>query len=469
MRQLFRTSCLLTVILWAGCVSQRIVWSPDGTRAAILGDDGLHVCDVDGKLTPVLVKEVKCTEWLPDSQRLIVGIQHELKKWADASQSLPEDAAIAKKHLDAVRDELATASHDWTAFWESTKQKLQLTNEQLALALMCIRDQSAGMPVLKLDQKGQQSYQDQAILEDTLQIYSLDKSGATAGPVLYRRETTGQGVQSLRVAPTGKAVLVTYNDISRTTDQQQLLDLLLVPMDGSQKAIDLGKSAKYPDWSPDGKYVVYVMPTGWKGNNMQVLVGDLQRLQVMDEKGNFLDAEHAPSEDFAGVLFNELSRVRIAKDGRIFFSASEVSLPVAARDFDARPTIFCFDPGKQSTLTRVVPRGAMQTAGDAAQYFELSPDAKYISIPFDDGRVSVLKLGSLASDDIQIVQGDAKTEGDNKTQLASVPVWRTPTELTFVRPTTDWTSREVVRYSIPDKTATVISGDWPKAVGLSAK
>lgn len=330
---------------------------------------------------------------------------------------------------------------------------------------MCIRDQSAGVLVLKLDQNGQQSYVAQSILEDTLQIYSVNGSGATAGPVLDRRTTTGQGVQSLRVAPTGKAVLVTYDDMNRGADQQQLLELLLVPTNGSKKAIELGKSSKYPDWSPDGKYVVYVMPTGWNGNNTQVLVGDLRRLQVSDENGNFLDAEHIPSEDFAGVLFNELSRVRVAKDGRIFFSASEVSLPVAARDFDGRQTIFSFEPGKQSTLTRVVPREAMQRVGDAAQYFELSPNAKYISIPFDDGRVSVLALGSLASDDVQIVQGDGKPEGDNKTQLLTVPVWRTPTELTFARPVANSTGHEVVRYSVADKTATVISTDWPASVG----
>ena len=376
MRNAFCTTCLLMILFWVGCVPQHVAWSPDGMHAAILGDDGLHVCDVDGKLTPVLVKDAKYAEWLPDSQRLVVCVQHEWKKWGDASQSLPEDAAVAQKNIAEVRDELTTAAHDWSGFWESTKQKLQLSDKQLALAVMCIRDQSAGVLVLKLDQNGQQSYVAQSILEDTLQIYSVNGSGATAGPVLDRRTTTGQGVQSLRVAPTGKAVLVTYDDMNRGADQQQLLELLLVPTNGSKKAIELGKSSKYPDWSPDGKYVVYVMPTGWNGNNTQVLVGDLRRLQVSDENGNFLDAEHIPSEDFAGVLFNELSRVRVAKDGRIFFSASEVSLPVAARDFDGRQTIFSFEPGKQSTLTRVVPREAMQRVGDAAQYFELSPERK---------------------------------------------------------------------------------------------
>lgn len=109
MRNAFCTTCLLMILFWVGCVPQHVAWSPDGMHAAILGDDGLHVCDVDGKLTPVLVKDAKYAEWLPDSQRLVVCVQHEWKKWGDASQSLPEDAAVAQKNIAEVRDELTTA------------------------------------------------------------------------------------------------------------------------------------------------------------------------------------------------------------------------------------------------------------------------------------------------------------------------------------------------------------------------
>jgi Tol biopolymer transport system component len=229
----------------------------------------------------------------------------------------------------------------------------------------------------------------------------------------------------------------------------------------------LGKAAKFPDWSPDGKYVVFITPADWKSSQSQILVGILARQQVTDENGQILSADRLPArDDLAGFLFNELSRVRVAKDGRIFFSATEIVLPTAVKDVDTQSTIFSFDPGKQSTLTRVVPRSALPTVGDAAPYFELSPDARYVSIPFGDGRVSVLDI---ASGEAQVVQPEAKREGDNQSQLASVPVWRTVTELSFLRPVPNSTAHEVVRYSIPEKTATVISSDWPAGVGLGGK
>jgi hypothetical protein len=134
---------------------------------------------------------------------------------------------------------------------------------------------------------------------------------------------------------------------------------------------------------------------------------------------------------------------------------------VSAADFNAEGTIFSFDPEKQATLTRVVARGATQTIGNAAQYFELSPDARYLSIPFSDGQVSVLDIAKGESQWVQAV-GEANTDNLNP---ATLPVWRTSTELTFLRPVKDSTTHEVVRYSIPDKTATVISGDWPASLG----
>jgi hypothetical protein len=462
MRYLLRTCVLLVIVLFGGCVAQRIVWSPDGTRAAVLGDDGLHLCDVSGKLSPVLVADVKSVAWMPDSKHVVVSVQKVFKKWQAASRAVPDEVETARNNMNDVRDELAAAAKDWPTFFHNTKEKLHLTDEQLTLTLMYLRDASAGVMVLKLDQKGQEAYAAQEIHEDTIRLLDPDDAGSVAGSVLYRRTTTGNGIQNLSVSPNGAAVLVSCSDATPGLDEQDIFELLLVSTEGS-KPVVLGKAAKFPDWSSEGKYVVFITPADWKQHQSQTLVGILARQQVVDDGGHFFDSNHLPArEDLAGLLFNELSRVRVANDGRILFSAAEISLPAAVKDVDTQPSIFAFAPGKQSTLTRVVPRGAAQALGDAAQYFELSPDARYVSIPFGDGRVSVLDI---ASGEAQIVQAETKRAGDKQSELASIPVWRTATELTFVRPVANSTAHEVVRYSLPDKTATVISADWPASIG----
>ncbi|HZZ29701.1 MAG TPA: hypothetical protein VFE46_17020 [Pirellulales bacterium] len=465
MRNPLRVACLLAAILVDGCVAQRVVWSPDGTQAAILGDDGLHLCDVSGKLSSLLVPDVKCVAWLPDSKRVMVSTQREFKTWAEASQAFPEEAAAASKNVDTVHAELLAASHGWSIFIDDAKKQLALTNMQLTMALMNLRDSTKSTATLtaKLDHEGQKAFAELAIVEDAIQIYAVSHAGATAEALLYRRPNAGNGVQSLRVSPTGDAVLISSSEQGPSENEQEPLKLLLVPTDGSGKSCEVGRGAEYPDWSPDGKYVIYITPADWKENQMQIMVGILVRQQVADESGHFIDAEHLPGrEDLAGFLYNQLQRVRVAKDGRIFFDAVEISLPAAAKDFDLQPTVFCFDPGKQSTLTRVVPRSAMQTLGNAAQYFELSPDARYLSIPFDDGRVSILDI---ATGEAQVVQAVAEPDSQNSIKLASVPLWRTATELAFVRPISNSKGHEVVRYCVPDKKATVISADWPASVG----
>lgn len=461
MRYVSRACCSLLVLI-AGCITERVVWSPDGTRAAIVGDDGLHVCDVSGKLSPPLAPDVKCVDWMPDSKRLVVCRQRQLKTWQEANEAFPEETAAAGKHVEAVRAELAAATNGWPAFVENTKKNLQISNEQLAMALMALRDRPAEALALKLDKEGKEAYAAQSILDDQAQVYSVDETSATAGPTLYRRCTAGKGIQSMRVSPTGKAVLLSI-DVSAGTHQGEPPQLLLTPIDAPGKNCDLERAAKYPDWSPDGKYVVFIRPADWNTDQSEALLGILSRQQVADSNGQLLDQARLPKrEDLAGLLFDQLSRVRVAKDGRIFFSAAELSLPAAVKDIDTQPTVFSFEPGKQATLTRSVPRSAVQAIGNAAQYFELSPDARYLSVPYEDGRVSVLDI---ASGEAQLVQSEAEPESKDHLRLATIPEWRSATELTFVRPIPDSTAHEIVRYSVPDKSATVISADWPASIG----
>ena len=64
----------------------------------------------------------------------------------------------------------------------------------------------------------------------------------------------------------------------------------------------------------------------------------------------------------------------------------------------------------------------------------------------------------------ELVQAEREGNQDNL-KLATIPQWRTPTELTFARPVKDSAAHEVVGCSRPEKTAKVISGDWPASVG----
>jgi hypothetical protein len=464
MRHVFRTCCLLVIIFIGGCVAQRVVWSPDGIHGAVIGDDGLHICDVSGKLSPSLVPDVKCVAWMPDSQRMVVCTQHSFQTWREASQGFPEDAAVASKNADAVRTELLAATKGWPDFVEETQKKLLLSDAQMTLAIMYLRDKLSESLPTRMDKADRESFAAVSIDQDLAQSYTISEGIAVAGPILYRRPRIFDGILSVRVSPTSRAVLLSI-DVSTHHEQTDPPQLLLVPTDGSQKICELGAESCYPDWSPDGKYTIYARPVDRSADPKEgPFLGILTRQQVAQDNGVLLDGNHLPQrEDLAAVLFDPFLRVRVAGDGRIFFCGVDIQLPAAIKDCDSQPTVFYFDPGKQSTLTRVIPRSALQTIGNEARFFELSPDARYLSIPFDDGRVSVLDI---ATGEAQLVQPDAeKSQDSNDAKLITVPTWRTATELTFARPVSDSKAHEVVRYSIPENKTTVISTGWPNDMG----
>src|SRR6476660_7618714 len=89
MKTIIRSILLLLVMLMLGCdPDQVVVWSPDGSKAAVIGTDGLHICDPAGKLTPLLVKDVRKVAWFGDSHRLAAAREVKITSWKEATKYL---------------------------------------------------------------------------------------------------------------------------------------------------------------------------------------------------------------------------------------------------------------------------------------------------------------------------------------------------------------------------------------------
>ena len=443
---------MLLAVVMGGCVPERVVWSPDGSRAAVLGEDGLHVCDADGNLGPVLSPKVIAAQWMPDGKGVVVDEEEELKTWKEVQAAFPDevDRVVNRQREEAVRAALVGFTGDWGDMKGELEKKTSLEDKEVTWNLMALRDQDDGTLQKQLgDHWG--AVAAMTFGADAVRIYHIDGGEVTAGSVLRYMFT--EGMHELRISPDGRAVAITWTD--KNGDRAVLT---VVATDGSGRELELGLAAMYPDWSADGKYVVYMRPSGSRENGpQQAQFGTLSRMAVWGADGKLLEKPVGP-EDLAGLLFDTQMRVRAGKDGRIFFMSAEVSLPVTAADFDPKPQLFCIDPGRQATVSRVVPRSELGKVGDAPQYFEISPDGMRISTPWQDGRVSVIDL---ATGSATIVQGTAFPGSENNgDKLTSVPTWRSANELTFMRPAGDLA--EVVRYSVADQKVVVLSKEWPR-------
>jgi hypothetical protein len=98
-------------LLLGGCLEQCVVWAPDGQRAAVLVGDGLHLCDVGGKLTDTLVPDVYRVAWLSDSQQLVLARTRQESTWSPVAKALgPDDAATIVTKAEAVWQKLQTGT-----------------------------------------------------------------------------------------------------------------------------------------------------------------------------------------------------------------------------------------------------------------------------------------------------------------------------------------------------------------------
>src|SRR5205814_7868387 len=123
----------------------------------------------------------------------------------------------------------------------------------------------------------------------------------------------------------------------------------VVPSDGTsqpRRVADL--CARFVDWSPDGKFLTYARANPPKvpaGDTLRL--GTLRRIAICEADGTLkpqgiedevkkvkaadgqIQDTPSPAESLAGIVFNEWTKVRWLRDGRIIFVSAEVNLPVA--------------------------------------------------------------------------------------------------------------------------------------------
>lgn len=442
---------VLVVFALCGCIPRRVFWSPDGQHAAILAEDGLRLCDAAGKLSDVVAKDIELVAWLPDSRRFIAECSTKAETWKQAAEALsPERRDALIKLADRLREEALAYSGDWDKF--KPKVAAEMSDGELAALILYVREhRNQGLPE-KLGEKWKDI--EKATVEvRLLQTYELSDAGASAGHVLTR---TLDAIGELRVSPDGRAVAC----VQKVTggDNSEVYRLSVLPAAGGALRTVAEPVAFFPDWTTDGRNLVYgATRTRPVEGGDSVQLGAVAQRRVRDEAGELLKEFDAP-EDLVGIVFAPQMKIRCLRDGRVLFSAAEVTLPATSKDMPQRASLFSIEPGKRPTVARLIPRDAEAGLPDGlgAGYFEVSPDATRVAVAeASHANVSVLIL---ATGDVQPVVAQPDTE------LKSIPAWRTSQELSlFVPPKSKGGSEkryEIVLWSGPDKVK-CLSCDWP--------
>jgi hypothetical protein len=233
------------------------------------------------------------------------------------------------------------------------------------------------------------------------------------------------------------------------------LQLWLARVNGSGATPVAAHVGAFPDWTADGRSLVYIQAAGGSAKD-DLRLGTLVQREVLDAGGQVASKEE--KKELAGWIFSENTRVRCLRDGRILFNAAEISLPIAAEDYgEQHEQLFAVDPARQATLVRLVPRKQEQNLPQTLAFFEVSPDEKQVLFGGVEDEVAVL---TLATGEVERVQD--KTD---KQSLQGQPVWRKDGEFSYTRrtakkdgPTPTRKAEVMLRSGGKDR---LLSGSWP--------
>lgn len=401
-------AAVLLLALCGGCLEKRFVWAPDGSRAAVIGDGGLYLCDAEGHLSGLLAPQVYAVAWFNDSRRLVLARTRETSDWDTIAPTLGSERAGIEARADALWTDLA-AGKPWGIV------TLDLHGGK-GLVQVCLRHRHGDGVRAKLDPAEWKALTDTSVELSEVVVARTENGKVEVESI---RDTGYGKIQDLRVSPTGDAVMVTRDMVSSDD-----VETLVLSLRSEGPAVRIAaRTAAFPDWAVDGRSVLYVEASAGAADDALEL-GVLTKRSVLDNEGRVAVAERP--DYLAGLMFNRLTHVRCLRDGRILFNAVEISLPLAAADYggDQREQLFALDVTRQSTLVRLIPRKHELDIPQMLGFFEVSPDERQIVIEGVKGEICIL---TLATGEVKQVQDRAEEN------YQGLPAWRGPGEFTYVR------------------------------------
>ena len=452
-----RFAGLACAICWSvACwTDPRVVWSPDGRRAAVVAEDGLRFTNEQGTLSPVLVPGASRAVWFADSERLALVVRKDVRGFAPLAAMLgPEQTQALVGMAEIVWQQLQAPAGPLDA----RDRIFAVTGLGLGPPFTDTEDVEAAIGWYLLEHHGaaiRQKLGTEAMLDDlppitisSLVVARLVDGGLEVGTPLY---SALDHFVDIRPAPGGRAVAF-VTEIAAGLDRDFLITHI-APADGSTPAsVVATPTGGYLDWSSEGRSLWYFDVWNDDDSNPEVYIGALTEREVLDENGGIKVAESGTSR--VSVMFSKDSRIRSIAGGLVMFDASELRFPVVLSTEEPladREQLFAFDR-KRSTLSALIPNEHLTKLPRSLDAFAPAPDSSHVLIGGDHGDVWIVCVPDGAVEHIEA--------GFEITDHVALPSWRTSSEFVYVKKN-GARSEIVLRGGTSDR---VLSLDWPTRV-----
>jgi len=475
MRYSLRIAASVSIVFLLGSCfpEERFWWSPQGDRALVILEDGVHLVGTDGKLGKPL-DGLATTDvgtlglsWLPDGQGFIWEREREVKFWDEVAKAAPANEV---KEVDALMPavmpliesavKLAAPAEKLDQIASALPQELR-TSLTPAFMRAYAADPAPIEKMLSVLPKG----------EDI--IKSLRKEGSTfhLGKLCEVRLKDGQ-IDSTRVITTS---LLSRHLFPKTSPKHaavaclsaregaEYASLEVWPHDGGAPLIITQRASVAYAWTPDGRSIVFASPIEGKDSKLM----SIQCLTVLQEPGALMKEPYDKQADgsnlsvtgpdrlaspqlLATAVIPSLPRVQVLPDGRVLFASHPATLPSAGTELQREPQLYLI--AADGSEVQRVPTAPGELPSDLS-VFVASPDGQRVAVV--ESETDAVAVVELSTGKTQIV-----SPAHEQWKCETVPAWRTSNDLTFAAlhgtsPTPQW-----MQWTVGQGTR-CLSESWP--------
>ena len=462
----------------AGCIPEdSLQWNADGSKGIYSKKGALFLVDGStGSLTQIAPKETT-TYWpaiSPDGSLFAYSQIVKVDDFNSAFMLLPptqakeikEHAEILKQKIltDGIKDanfpSLEDYSNEQHTVWVD-RYLIEKADAQLAKKI--------GLELIK------------KIKEKELTFFQLVLA-QTADPNGKKiLATSSQQLWCIRFSPDSKLIAYVL-DLITGKEFEVGFDLYLAcPSENINTAFVASAVSIGYDFRPDSRAIAYLEPEDKNFKDQKLVPGSLFEKTITDPNGRFLVSNEkldgndsqvkytcsGPTKAYAGVVYYSWMKVAYARDSRIFFSSTKISLPSSKLDTD-NGSVFCCD-----TLTGAVSDILPQIAIDFTQgnyhLFALSQDSRKILFHGKKNTLGIYALGPDIESSKIIVDANEGFGEDAPPKLAAE--WKGSSQISClvseksryltIDPNTPHQRKEIVILDAEGKLIKILSKDWP--------
>lgn len=231
------------------------------------------------------------------------------------------------------------------------------------------------------------------------------------------------------------------------------------------------------DFRPDSRAIAYLKPEDENFKDQKLVLGSLVERTLIDANGKLLVSldQGSPksytctgsAKEFAGVLYNCWMKVLYARDGRIFFSSTKMSLPSSKIDTE-KGSVFCCDT-LTGSVSDILPQIALDFTQGNFYLFELSHDSRKMLLPGNKNTLGIYAMGPDIESSKILVDANESFSDDSPPKL--VPQWKGPDQVSCLvseeshyltaDPNTPHRRKEIVILDAKGNLVQILSKDWP--------